>query len=316
MKILQVLCSTLTLILVATLSACSEEAPNLPVTDGEMLQKLTGSEGSRFLRQISTHAWPDGGTAAGRRFAWIAEGAPSNDPTVTQGAGEAAHAIGSFLADPDQGLTKLPAGIFGSQHRSLGELNPGLVAGYADALTHFQGALVGDIRGVLGFEVLGDPLNLAAARNIFTIIDTNTNAGIEFNTAAYERVGRYLQTYGQSVANRDIDGLVALQYAAALAGVVEGAQRDSNNAGLQRHTAQHFVNLARYEVAKSMGVRLGAQGIPARFFTKEGDLKSPDAVSQSDLSEFSTALENFAFGRGLSSLGVDFRRWYDVGAGN
>ncbi|OBG88453.1 hypothetical protein A5699_17165 [Mycobacterium sp. E802] len=125
----------------------------------------------------------------------------------------------------------------------------------------------------------------------------------------------YLQEYGQSVSNREADGLVSLQFAAALAGVVEGGQRESGNTAIKTLTPQHFVNFARYEIAKSMGAQPGKQGIPAQFFTPEGDLKSPDSLSQSDLSEFSTALENFTFAQGLSNLGIDFRRWYEVGAG-
>ncbi len=280
-----------------------------------MLQQLSGSNGLQFLQQVSAHAWPDGGSAAADRFAWISKDAQSTDPATARHAGEAAHTIALFLSDPAYELANLPAGIFGLQHRSLGALNPSLVAAYAEALTHFQGALVGDGRGILGFEAIGDPLDLASARNIFSIIDTNTNAGTEFNNAAYQRVRHYLQEYGQAVANHNADGLVALQFAAALAGVVEGGQRDSANTTLEIRTAQHFVNLARFEVAKSMGVHPGAQGIPTRFFTTEGQLKSPDAISQSDLSEFSTALENFAFKNGMSNLGTDFRRWYDVGAG-
>lgn len=305
----------LVFILSTALSACGGTAPRLPATDEEMFQKLTGSDGAQFLQQISAHTWPDGGAAPADRLAWIKPDALSTDPARAQRAGEAAHTIALFLSDPEYGLADLPAGLFGLQRRSLGELNPNLVAAYAEALTPFQGALVGDVRKISGFEVVGDPLNLASAREIFSNIDTNTRAGAAFNNAAYDRVKQYLQAYAQSIANRDADDLVALQFAAGLAGVVEGGRRESANTALQVYPAQHFINLSRYEVAKALGAHPGENGIPTRFFTTEGQLKSPDAISQSDLSEFSTALENFAFKNGMSNLGTDFRRWYDVGAG-
>ncbi len=302
-------------IITTALSACGDTAPRLPSNDEEMFQKLTGSDGPRFLQQISAHAWADGGTAAADRFAWIKPDALSTDPARAQRAGEAAHTIALFLSEPKYGLANLPTGLFGLRRRSLGELNPNLLAAYAEALTPFQGALVGDLRKSPGFEVVGDPINLASAREVFSNIDTNTSAGAAFNNAAYERVEQYLRAYAESVASHDTDNLVALQFAAGLAGVVEGGRRKSANTALQISPAQHFLNLARYEVAKAMRVEPGANGIPSRFFTPEGVLKSPDSVPPGDLSEFSTALENFAFQNGMSNLGADFRRWYDVGAG-
>lgn len=219
-----------------------------------MFQKLTGSDGPRFLQQISAHAWADGGTAAADRFAWIKPDALSTDPARAQRAGEAAHTIALFLSEPKYGLANLPTGLFGLRRRSLGELNPNLLAAYAEALTPFQGALVGDLRKSPGFEVVGDPINLASAREVFSNIDTNTSAGAAFNNAAYERVEQYLRAYAESVASHDTDNLVALQFAAGLAGVVEGGRRKSANTALQISPAQHFLNLARYEVAKAMGV--------------------------------------------------------------
>jgi hypothetical protein len=130
------------------------------------------------------------------------------------------------------------------QHRPVGQLNPDLVQGYALALAPFQGALVGDVKSVRGFRIIGDGLDLSSARRVFAVIDTNTQAGDGFKDTAYQRVHDYLRTYGHAVASRNADGLVALRAAADLAGMVAGGQRESSNGAIETQTAQHWINWA------------------------------------------------------------------------
>lgn len=298
----------------AALSACSR-APNLPADNAATYQTLTGSDGQEFLRTISSHDWEEGGEAAAALFSWIERDAHSADDAAAERAGEAAHAIATFLIENEEHLLRLPAGSFGLQRRPVGELNPELVRGYAMALTPFQRALVGDTGGVRGFTTIEDGGDFSSARKVFAVIDTNTQAGNDFNDAAYQRARDYLQTYAEAVASGRSDGLVELRSAAELAGVIAGGQRESGNPAIRTPTAQNGINWAGFEVAAALGTRPGGSDIEDRFFTPEGDLKSPEQVSANDLETYSTALQNFAFHHGLPGLGSDFRNWYDAGAG-
>jgi hypothetical protein len=95
----------------------------------------------------------------------------------------------------------------------LGENDNELIQGYALALAPFQAALVGDVKSVRGFRIIGDGLDLSSARRVFAVIDTNTQAADGFKDTAYQRVHDYLRTYGHAVASRNADGLVALRWA-------------------------------------------------------------------------------------------------------
>ena len=310
----KVAASAALLVLAVILVACGS-SPTLPADDVATYQMLTHGNGQGFLREISTQEWDDRGKQAAARFSWIARDAQSTNEDAAQRAGEAAHAIAKFLGDNRDDLMRVSTGWFGLQHRSLGQLNPELVRGYASALIPFQGALIGNVKPVRGFELTGDGLDQSSARSVFAVIDTDTQAGTEFKDAAYQRVHSYLRAYAEAVVGRNPDGLTALRNAADLAGVVEGGQRESGNTAVQTATAQHWINLAGYEVAAAMGVRPDGPDIPDKFFQPDGRLKSPEQVSKNDLSGFATALEIFTFNHGLQNLGSDFQHWYRDAAG-
>jgi hypothetical protein len=302
--------------LILAMAGCGR-APELPANDAATYQALTGVDGQAFLHQISTHGWDDGGRAVAERLTWIARDAQSTDATKALQAGQAAHAIATFLSDTKNKdeLLRLSAGWFGLKHRSVGELNPELVRGYASALTPFQGALSGYVNDVPGYTMIGDPFDLSGARNVFALVDTDTQAGNQFIDAAYRRVHDYLKAYAQAVVHANAEGKVALPNAAALAGVAEGGQRKSGNSAIHIENAQHWINWAGYEVAKAMNARRGDPDIADHLFGPDGILKSPDQVSPIDLDTLSTALQNFVFHRGLQSLSMNFNNWYDAAAG-
>lgn len=279
-----------------------------------MYQTLSSTGGQEFLHQISTHAWDDGGRAAAERLSWIAADSHSADETTAQHAGQAAQAIATFLDDNKDKLLQLSAGWFGLERRSVGALNPELVRAYASALAPYQGALIGDIDAP-GFTMIGDPVGLSAARNVFAVIDTDTRAGEQFNDAAYQRAHDYLKTYGQAVVGTKPEELVALRSAAGLAGVAVGGQRESGNPAIHIQNAQYWINWAGYEFAAAMNARPGVPDIADKFFTADGVLKTPDQVSANDLDTFSTALQNFAFHHGQESLGGNFQASFDAAAG-
>jgi hypothetical protein len=301
-------------VFVLALVACAK-APDLPANDAASYEVLTGSNGQDFLREISSEDWNDGGRAAAQGLSWIAQEANSTDGPTARRAAEAAHAIAVFLAGDKGELLRLSSGWFGLQHRSLGELNPELVRGYASALTPFQGALIGDVESERGFEIIGNGADVSAARDVFAVIDTDTQAADQFKEAAYQRIKGYLHSYAEAVVRGERDRLVDLQHAAELAGVVEGGQRDSGNEAIETTTAQFWINWAGYEIAAAHGARPGTDGIPTEFFDRDGLLKSPDDVTNNDLPRYATAVANFSANHGQGDLGADFRRWYEDAAG-
>lgn len=302
------------LLLVVTLTACGQE-PTVPTDDAAMFTMVTGENGQDYLREISGQQWEDRGQEIGERFLWIGNDAASPDDAVARRSGEAAHALATFLATNKDSLSDLSAGIFGLQHRSLGELNPDLLRAYAFALVPFQGALVGDFNGTQGFEPVGDAHgDLSPARNIFTVVDTDTEAGNTFSEAAYSRVRRYLEDYGRTAVGTAAADPLPLRRAAELAGVVEGARRATGDASLETRSAQSWINWAGYELAAAQGVRPGDADIPDRFFSPAGRLLTPDKIPPNDLDAFATAVENFAFHHGAPTMGTDFDRWYDAAA--
>lgn len=282
-----------------------------------MFETLTGSDGQEYLRAVSKYEWDDGGQAFARRLGWISGGATSLEQAVAERAGESAHSISTFLASNKDGLKRLSTGWFGLQHRSVGQVNPELVSGYASALAPYQGALVGDFSGVRGFKGLADSPGgeLAAARDIFTVIGTGTDAAKAFRDAANDRIRGYLQTYGRAVAASQSEGLVALRYAAQLAGVADGAERNSGNTVSGSKSSQYWIVWAAYELASAQGVQPGDPDIPARFFGPDDRLRSPADLPADDLDAFATAGENYAFHHGAPNLGNDFDDWYEDAAG-
>jgi len=169
------------------LVACGAAAPALPVDDAATYREITGDNGQEFLRQFSSHDWFDGGRAAADKLERIAHDAKSSDATPAKRAGEAKHAIATFIASNNKELAHVPAGWFGLKHEPVGALNPELVRGYASALSPFLGALVGDVKSAPGFTIMSDGVDVSSARNVFAVIDTSTQAGNELKDAADKR---------------------------------------------------------------------------------------------------------------------------------
>lgn len=282
-----------------------------------MFESLTAANSQSYLRQVSEYEWEDGGQGVAERLGWISTDATSPEQDTAERAGESANSISTFLATNKDALMRLSTGWFGLQHRSVGQLNPALVAGYASALTPFQGALVGDLSGVHGFRGLADLPGgeMASARHIFAVIGTDTEAAKAFRDSANDRIRGYVRAYGRAVAASQPDGLVALRYAAQLAGAADGGQREVGNSDLESKSSQYWITWAAYELASAQGVQPGDPDIPARFFGPDNRLKSPADIAPDDLDAFATAGENYAFHHGAPNLGNDFDGWYEEATG-
>lgn len=289
--------------LVAALLTGCASAPDLPADDDAGYQLLTGDGGQEYLRDITSHDWDDGGRAAGATLSWIGRDANSPDQAAAQRAGEAAHAVATYLADNDNALRETS--------------NPELAAAFGTALTPFQGALAGDGRSVRGFELGGNlgSGGFSRSRNVFAAMDADGPAGIRFNDAAAERVHAYLRTWAPAAGDARSSDAVAVDYGARLAGLIAGGQRASGADNDTIKMSQYWINWAHYEFAKAQGARRGDPIIGAEFFSQPDVLKAPDQVPSDEQFRYLAALENFASARGESALGSQFDVLYEEGAG-
>jgi len=269
--------------LVAALAGCSPDtAPPLPADATAAYQKLTAGDGTNFLDSISSYEWQDDGAAAATALAWIASDAAASDPDAAARAGQAAHAIATYLSDHESML------VGGAP--DIGQRNPALVRGYAAALAPFQGAMLGYPAGVRGFDPLATNGRYSAVRNVFAAIDTDTQAGTDFTRAAYDKVDEYLHQYAAAATGPGAPASTGLAASAYLSGVVEGGAEAAKNNDVLRRTVVESRDLAAYTVAAQMHPSPGI--ISSEFFDREG-LKAPNHVPERDLQSYSDQLRQF-----------------------
>jgi hypothetical protein len=169
--------------------------------------ELAGNTGQQFLTDLHTHAWADTAEATANRQSthtlldWIGDEAHSQNADVATRAGAAAHALAMNLdANHDQYLKPPP---FLGATPNAANLNPELISADAIALEPYQDALVGDLTGTKGFDVIGDPGNgdLNAARNVFAVIDSDPGAAKAFNAAAEHKLLAHQQAFADATAH-------------------------------------------------------------------------------------------------------------------
>ena len=152
---------------------------------------ITGDKGKNFLHDIAVHNWSDDGTAAKNLTDWVDDSAHSSNLEEATRAGETAHAVANFVGDNKDELMNV-ALLAGS---TVGDRNPHLIQGWAEALAPYQEAMIGDASAVKGFGVLGDPAsgNYDLARNVFAVMDSDPTAAQNFNKHAYQSILQYQQ---------------------------------------------------------------------------------------------------------------------------
>jgi hypothetical protein len=97
---------------------------------------VTGQGGKAFLDNLTQHQWQDDGLAAGGLFDWIGESA-ANDSTGR--AAETAHTLADYTSTNHERLLNLP----GTDHQSLGEVNPELTRDLARSFSPYFDDMVG-----------------------------------------------------------------------------------------------------------------------------------------------------------------------------
>ena len=196
--------------------------------------------GETVLQNISQHDWADDGAAARTMTDWIDDAANSGNERLETRAGETAQAVADYLGNHGTDLLHLqehPAGL-NPGDISVGERNPALIQGFAEALIPFQDALVG-VDDSPGFHPIDDISsgNMSKTQALFAAIDSDSTAANNFNAHAYNNVVEFQKEFAQLAGeNPDINAngsdprSLGMSRAGLLAGVIEGGALTEANA--------------------------------------------------------------------------------------
>lgn len=260
--------------------------------------ELGSNTGQQFLTELHTHVWAETPQMVENQqsthslLSWIADEAHSPNEAVATRAGVAAHALAVNL-DANHDLYLKPEGVPGlGPSPNAANLNPSLIAADAIALEPYQDALVGDSRGVKGFDSLGNfgDGDLSAARNVFAVIDSDPGAAQMFNAAAEEKILAHQQAYAEAAAaglTSDTDPGDLKRSAYLLGAVNGGAEMEAAARGLQGDE----LNQAVYNAKKAgldylFGQIPGTGNIPGFDITRDiaerGILGAPPDPSNPD----------------------------------
>jgi hypothetical protein len=246
-----------------------------------------GPHGEAVLQNISRHDWADDGAGARTMTDWIDDAANSGNERLETRAGETARAVANYLGNPDNGLLHLqehPAGLSPGSI-SIGEQNPSLVQGYAEALIPFQGDMVGENHSP-GFHPIEDPSgsDMPKTRALFAVMDSDPTAANDFNAHAYDKVVEFQQQFAQlagenpnfDIADQRSQGMAR---AGLLAGLIDGGAFTEASA---RQSDGLAAAESAYELKKNaLGymVGLGADKLP--FVGGLADAMGKDALVES-----------------------------------
>lgn len=272
--------------LLALMVGCtSRDEPQLPSsTDvSAIAQRVTGSDGPNFLREITTADWNDDGRRAAELFAWIPRDATLTDEASAIRAGQTAHAIASFLATDRKALEDAPA-------------NSALWQSFSQSLTPYLGAMVRDPSGAKGFEPL-DPINssLSNTRSLFATMTKDADANRKFTDAAAALAHEYEVAFAKSAvaepekpgSDESLEGLMRAAYLRALV----DAGRYLADPDSPRPTPQRAQTEIRYRIV-SLTARPGDPHINSEFF-KDGQLMSPNEIAKTDWSIYDSQLSAY-----------------------
>ena len=267
-------------------AGCTQSPPTLPsdTSPAGVAELVSSPDGTKFLEEISSYQWSDEGSETSGIFDWIAPDATSSDPQSAARAGETAHALAAFLAD----------------HRGDSQVNSSneaLLAGYADALSPYQGAMVGDSRGTSGFEPL-DNLEgvLPRTARVFAAMLSTATASEQFAGEAQSRAETYETEFAQFAASNPTlpDGHIEQSYAlwsARLRGLLARGEKLANPDDKAPEAAAATTQL-RFAIVSRM-VQGSDPRISKQYFTDEGTLIAPETLNGGPLSLYSAQLINY-----------------------
>lgn len=220
---------------------------------------LAGADGNTpnktMIENMLTRQWADDGAAASGLLTGLAPvGNPTDltDPTqVAQAtrAGEIVHAVDQWASSPGNASKLLD--IAGTEGQSLGQVNPELARGLAEANKPYLDDMIGNkLDNTLGFKALDDGRSDAAmpnTRDLFAVIDTDKQAAETLNSQAYLNGLQYEHRFEQSVIDGDTVRTGDLHSAGTLRGVIDSAANIADNDAIK------YGNLQDVDAYKSRG---------------------------------------------------------------
>lgn len=216
---------------------------------------VTGEHGDRMIENLLTRQWADDGAAASGMLtglAPVAEATNMADPTqVAQAtrAGEIMHAVDQWASGPGNASKLLD--IPGTEGQSLGQVNPELARGLADANKPYLDDMIGNkLDNTLGFKALDDGHSNAAmpnTRDLLAVIDTDKQAAASLNVQAYLDGLQYQAQFEQSVIDGDTVRTGDMHSAGTLQGVIDSAANIADNDAIK------YGNLQDVDAYKSRG---------------------------------------------------------------
>jgi hypothetical protein len=181
-----------------------------------------------FVANMTTHQWADDGASVRHMVGYL--GQDVGNPQT----GQAAHVLADYLGTNQNPLLHLenpeiaPGGLSREADLTLGQVNPELVRGYAEALAPYQRAMIDDGAGMPGFQMLdnGD-VEAPTTRGLFAVLDSDPDAAKTFNGAAYQNMIDYENSYGAALAAHPHQGIEGPAYndmvqAAQMHGLING----------------------------------------------------------------------------------------------
>lgn len=219
----------------------------------------------KFIENLLTHQWADGGAAAGSLLhgtAPVANPTDLTDPTqLAQAtrAGETLNAVDGWAGNSEN-VPKL-LNIAGTDGQSLGQVNPELAKALAEAnKPYLDDMMSNNLDNTRGFDALDNPredAGLTNTRGLFSVIDTNEDAAATLNSQAYLNSLQYQHNFEQSIIDGGNVDTGDLQSAGTQRGVIDAAANvaandaisDANAAAQKAHE-----NKGQWlDIAKSLG---------------------------------------------------------------
>lgn len=239
----------------AMLSAAGRDQMALHDALGANANGDPGNE--KMIENLLTRQWADDGAAASGMLtglAPVAEATNLADPTqVAQAtrAGEIMHAVDQWAGEKAPKLLD----IAGTDGQSLGQVNPELARGLAEANRPYIDDMLGNkLDNTLGFEPLDDlkKPELPVTRDLFSVIDTDRQAAETLNAKAYLNGIQYEDNFEKSIVAGESPDVGDLHSAGTMRGVIETA------ANLADNDAIKYGNLQDVRAYESRGEWLDA----------------------------------------------------------
>ncbi|WP_227838608.1 TPR repeat region-containing protein [Nocardia aurantia] len=151
------------------------------------------------LDNLLHHHWADDGAGVQKMLSWVESDATDPNPAISGRAGETAFKAADYLASHKSTLLHLD----GDKGPSLGEVNPLTVRGLGSALGPYIADMVGvesEFLNTRQFGTLGDATAAGhpGAQAIFSVIDSDRDAAVSFDTKALSTAQQLQSTWLQS----------------------------------------------------------------------------------------------------------------------